>query len=332
MSLPDKQQYHLRRGQIGDPENPHRDIMKKLGSTGSSAPSMESDHSKGLPPEFKGEEESTKSWDSSSVSTYSVSSGRDQCDVCSHTAVKTCLTCMASYCGTHVKDHYTSPDLERHQLQNPQDTSSKSIIRRDIPPPGQIQFTSVQTDSVSLSWSPPEGAPGPHRFRVTWRGGEKQHRMVVAGLGLKVTGLIPGEKYNFAVATLGEDGYQSSCVERSVHTEVPPPENLTVDSSSSEASVRWTKPAGVDQISYLLELFSDQICIGSIHRDYPNYTIPDIQPGRDYTIRVTTVLSNGRQSEPSSQVFKIGIKYMIFMCLSTMDISALTALWMLNVG
>ncbi|XP_041938449.1 E3 ubiquitin-protein ligase TRIM47-like [Alosa sapidissima] len=165
-----------------------------------------------------------------------VSAGWVLCDACTDTAVKTCLTCMAFYCGSHVKDHYTSPDLERHQLQdlphqdrceqhnkklklycrtdksaicfrcllhnhkghdvieqNPQGTQSKSLIGHGAPPPGQIEFTSVKPDSVTVSWSPPEGAPGPHRYRVTRRRGQEQRSITVAGLSLKVTDLIPGE-------------------------------------------------------------------------------------------------------------------------------------------
>ncbi|KAG5264121.1 hypothetical protein AALO_G00272370 [Alosa alosa] len=216
--------------------------------------------------------------------------------------------------------------LKKHNPLLLEDLQPEPQQRGNIPPPGQIQFTSVQPDSVSLSWSPPEGAPGPHRFRVTWRGGEKQHSMVVASLGLMVTELIPGEKYDFAVTTLREDGYQSSCVERFVHTEVPPPENLTVDLNSLTASLKWTKPAGVDQVSYLLEL-QNQKCIEPVHRGSPNYTFTGLQPGGDYTISVYTVLNNGRQSKPSSQIFKIEIPVPERLDVSSITTSSANLRW-----
>ncbi|XP_048087480.1 uncharacterized protein LOC125286434 isoform X1 [Alosa alosa] len=216
--------------------------------------------------------------------------------------------------------------LKKHNPLLLEDLQPEPQQRGNIPPPRQIQFTSVQPDSVSLSWSPPECAPGPHRFRVTWRGGEKQHSMVVAGLGLMVTELIPGEKYDFAVATFGEDGYQSSCVERSVHTEVPPPENLTVDLNSLTASLTWTKPAGVDQVSYLLEL-QNQKCIEPVHRGSPNYTFTGLQHGVHYTISVYTVLNNGRQSKPSSQIFKIEIPVPECLAVSSITKSSASLSW-----
>ncbi|XP_048015935.1 uncharacterized protein LOC125248253 [Megalobrama amblycephala] len=41
------------------------------------------------------------------------------CDICAEMklkAVKSCLTCTASYCETHIRQHYTVPALQRHNL------------------------------------------------------------------------------------------------------------------------------------------------------------------------------------------------------------------------
>ncbi|XP_066577749.1 NACHT, LRR and PYD domains-containing protein 3 [Amia ocellicauda] len=43
------------------------------------------------------------------------------CDVCpvrTIRAVKSCLTCAASYCETHVRQHYTAPALQTHRLED----------------------------------------------------------------------------------------------------------------------------------------------------------------------------------------------------------------------
>uniref|UniRef100_A0A9J7XVY0 Uncharacterized protein n=1 Tax=Cyprinus carpio carpio TaxID=630221 RepID=A0A9J7XVY0_CYPCA len=44
------------------------------------------------------------------------------CDICTEMklkAVKSCLTCTASYCETHIRQHYTVPALQRHNLVEP---------------------------------------------------------------------------------------------------------------------------------------------------------------------------------------------------------------------
>ena len=87
------------------------------------------------------------------------------------------------------------------------------------------------------------------------------------------------------------------------------PENLTVELNSSCVSLKWTKPEGIDQVSYLLELF----CEGqveqprSIHTDLLLYSISDLQHGNKYTVQVST-LKNGRQSKPTSKTFTTGKK------------------------
>uniref|UniRef100_W5KQR1 Tripartite motif-containing protein 16-like n=1 Tax=Astyanax mexicanus TaxID=7994 RepID=W5KQR1_ASTMX len=42
-----------------------------------------------------------------------------ECDVCTvtkHTAVKSCLSCLASYCEAHIQPHYESPAFKKHKL------------------------------------------------------------------------------------------------------------------------------------------------------------------------------------------------------------------------
>ncbi|XP_065138307.2 uncharacterized protein [Paramisgurnus dabryanus] len=49
------------------------------------------------------------------------------CDICTEMklkAVKSCLTCCVSYCETHVRQHYTVPALQRHNLMEPCNASS----------------------------------------------------------------------------------------------------------------------------------------------------------------------------------------------------------------
>ncbi|XP_062390961.1 E3 ubiquitin/ISG15 ligase TRIM25-like [Sardina pilchardus] len=44
-----------------------------------------------------------------------------ECDFCTvrkHKAIRSCLTCMVSYCEVHIQPHYEVPGLTRHQLVN----------------------------------------------------------------------------------------------------------------------------------------------------------------------------------------------------------------------
>ncbi|XP_063060752.1 interferon-induced very large GTPase 1-like [Engraulis encrasicolus] len=125
--------------------------------------------------------------------------------------------------------------------------SVMSMVSRASSP---IQFSSVTSDSVSLSWGCPAGLETPQRFRVVWGCGGENRSLEVEGLSVDVEGLQPGKKYNFSVVTLSSDGSQSPPVSTSVQTEVPQPENLTVVTCSSSATVKWTKPKGLNEASF----------------------------------------------------------------------------------
>lgn len=77
-----------------------------------------------------------------------------------------------------------------------------------LPPPGEIHFLSVKSDSVTLSWGPPEGPEHPQTFRVAWRcDGQPEDFVKVRDIfQIEINKLKPGTKYHFYVATEGEDG------------------------------------------------------------------------------------------------------------------------------
>ena len=88
-----------------------------------------------------------------------------------------------------------------------------------LPLPGEISFLSVKPDSVTLTWGPPEGLKGSRKFRVTWEGDGEQKRLIVTDMyRVVITGLQPGQKYDFSVATQGDHGNHSNYVSASTFT------------------------------------------------------------------------------------------------------------------
>lgn len=64
--------------------------------------------------------------------------GEVPCDFCSEeqAAVRSCLTCLASYCTAHLQPHYQTEDLRRHQLISVMKNFDDSVCRMHERPLG----------------------------------------------------------------------------------------------------------------------------------------------------------------------------------------------------
>ncbi|XP_014065392.1 interferon-induced very large GTPase 1 isoform X2 [Salmo salar] len=190
--------------------------------------------------------------------------------------------------------------FDRDQCQRLKLTSVDEVL----PPPGEIQFLSVTSDSVSLSWGSPEGLTGAQKFRVTWGcDGEQGSLRVEDGYNVEIDGLQPGKKFQFSVATEGEDGTRSRQVSASVFTVVPAPRDLQINQSGATSfTVSWSKAEELEKvpqrfvISYCIP--GTEPCAANTEDSYR--TLSGLLPGTQYTISVSTVLNNGEQSKPLS--------------------------------
>ncbi|KAG9328402.1 hypothetical protein JZ751_014050, partial [Albula glossodonta] len=247
------------------------------------------------------------------------------CDFCTdreERAVKFCVTCTASYCEMHVRRHYTVSALKRHTLLEatgdldhrlcPQHHRALELFCNTDqmpicipPPPGKIQFSSVESDSVSLSWEVPEGVDIQSlRFRVTYISATEQHNCKVIGVNnIKIQSLSAGKEYTFNVATIGDKGTQSQHVYATVTTVIPKPLGLRVDSvTMTSLSLCWSEPHGLDQTPrFLVSYCSPGTKPQPIFTASCSTVLLNLQPGTQYTVNVCTVLENGEQSEAVSQ-------------------------------
>ncbi|KAJ8283224.1 hypothetical protein COCON_G00020740 [Conger conger] len=108
---------------------------------------MQTDRSKDEPPDFSKEMEPMGSRDQTSlVETHLHTqcrkrvgapsrSGDTVCDVCSEgraRAVKFCQTCSAYYCETHIREHYTAEELQRHKLADITDACQQEETKQQV--------------------------------------------------------------------------------------------------------------------------------------------------------------------------------------------------------
>ncbi|CAB1326940.1 unnamed protein product, partial [Coregonus sp. 'balchen'] len=172
--------------------------------------------------------------------------------------------------------------------------SYSSLQMYMLPPPGDIQVLLLTSDSVSLSWSSPQGVKvkGPQTFRVTWVcDGETSSTKVKSGHHLKISSLQPGEKYQFNVATEGEDGSQSRCVSASLSTVVPP-RDLKVDNlKETSFTLHWSKAEGLENVPqrFLISYCSPGTDLHAENTKDCHKTFSNLQPGTEHTVSVSTV-------------------------------------------
>ncbi|XP_063048775.1 uncharacterized protein LOC134442661 [Engraulis encrasicolus] len=166
--------------------------------------SMKSDQSMNTPMTITGEHTETSSQTAELL-----------CEVCQDLALKSCLTCHASYCEFHTRDHYKTA-LQRHKLVDATgDTTAltehqeKQMNKPDfkvpkVPPPDGLAVD-VDLTSASVSWSKPPGVALASYLLTISTGGECLQTATVTDLQYRFTELDIGGEYLISVSTvLGE--------------------------------------------------------------------------------------------------------------------------------
>ncbi|XP_028840293.1 tenascin-N-like isoform X3 [Denticeps clupeoides] len=180
-------------------------------------------------------------------------------------------------------------------------------FRKNVPAPEKVTVVSVSPTSAMISWIPPHGMDQiPHSFLISyWSKESKIESISTESSSTEITELKPDTPYTLTVCTEVKHGGRSQETSTNIHTSrVPAPENLSVDVNSPSVSVRWSKPPGVDQISYLLSYSSEGEEEQTISTDSLHNSLHDLWFCTEYKIRVCTVLNNLHRSKPIEKIFR----------------------------
>ncbi|KAJ8367087.1 hypothetical protein AAFF_G00331250 [Aldrovandia affinis] len=222
-------------------------------------------------------------------------------------AVSSCLSMKSDWSmeqPIHFKGGRYPPDERVGAWLNQQGPTQASAVP---PPPGEIEFPTVGSDSVSLSWGFPEGMGiRSLRFRVTWTSGTETCSLRVTGVNhMNIQSLRPGTEYIFSVATIGENNTQSQCVSAAVSTEPSAPERLRVEEVRSRSvRLRWDPPTKMEGVSYTFSI--TYTCDGEEPREQTTGAssntadLCDLSPGVEYSFSVCTELHTGGRSSACS--------------------------------
>ncbi|XP_062316596.1 uncharacterized protein LOC134020123 [Osmerus eperlanus] len=200
-----------------------------------------------------------------------------------------------------------------------------------LPPPGEISFLSVKANSVTLRWGCPEGLEEPRAFKVAWKSDEELKSLEVTDMyKVEITGLQPGQKYEFRVASKGDHGKYSKYVLAATHTVVPPPRDITVGSSEATSfDVRWSKAPEMDNVPhhFIMTCTSPGTDPLAIHTEVCHTTLTDLQTDKQYTVGVSAVVKNGRQSEPVSTTTYTSIESPRYITVHLVTTSSISLSW-----
>ncbi|XP_063048777.1 fibronectin-like [Engraulis encrasicolus] len=114
-------------------------------------------------------------------------------------------------------------------------------------------------------------------------------------------------------------------------TDIPPPDGLDVVVDLTSASVSWSKPAGVDQPSYLLTISTGLECLQTTSIRSLQYCFTELDIGREYLISVTTVLE-GIHSTPISKTICIDFPAPENVTVDTVTPTSADLSWSLHQG
>ncbi|KAI8499818.1 hypothetical protein Bbelb_221350 [Branchiostoma belcheri] len=164
-------------------------------------------------------------------------------------------------------------------------------------PPSALDVEDRTIDSVVISWLPPKGAIVEYSISYTGDGRGTSVTSPGDAHGCKLTGLIPGTRYDIEVVAVSRVG-RSIAVTMSVVTDTDPPSAMEVRSWSATWMVLvWKAPQArvVSNEITVSQTFGEELF--SVDGSETSYNITELLPETDYVIKMAAVGEHGRSAE-----------------------------------
>ncbi|XP_018410464.1 PREDICTED: receptor-type tyrosine-protein phosphatase eta [Nanorana parkeri] len=167
-------------------------------------------------------------------------------------------------------------------------------------PPGDITFTDIKTNNISLSWGEPINMTGVIKsYTITyWNSSSSLNWTVTSNTtNAALASLTSGTNYTVSVVTIGVRGYQTTPVIRYVFT-IPDPvsELIVTDVTATSISLKWKCPNGIFSTFSFDDGKTIRVIPMNCISDTQQYKIENLSPYTEYTISTRT-LSCFRASE-----------------------------------
>ncbi|XP_028835844.1 tenascin-R-like isoform X2 [Denticeps clupeoides] len=209
-----------------------------------------------------------------------------------------------------------TPKLTGTHLDRPdQPISNSYVLARDQAPPTPQNLTveSVSATAAKLGWSLESSwsnwLKNPYTFLISYLSkGTLINQITTEKRNTEIKDLQPSTEYEIRVYTVNKQGQESLPALLNFHTgQVPAPENLSIEVNVTSVSVRWSKLAGVDQVSYRLSYSSEGEEEQTISTKSLHHVLHDLRFYTEYKIRVCTVLNNLHHSKPVYKNIRTGV-------------------------
>ncbi|KAL0961579.1 hypothetical protein UPYG_G00355000 [Umbra pygmaea] len=201
-----------------------------------------------------------------------------------------------------------------------------------LPAPDQLTVDSVDTTSATVIWNQPPGLDQTHHhYQISYQcPGTEPHITTTSSPSITLSDLKPATEYSVTVCTVMDNRVQSNLVSTILTTEVPAPVDLNIeDVKCTSLTVKWTTGLGLNQIThhFLISYCSPGNKTKTVNTEYCYRTLSDLQPGTQYTIRVSTVLNNGLQSKPVSEDICTVLPAPDQLTVDSVDAKSATVIW-----